>query len=40
MMRGMVIDMNNQQLLTLAQMQAFLDGTVAVDFSVPPQKPA
>ena len=34
MMRGMVIDMNDKQLLTLAQLQAFLDGTVAVDFSV------
>jgi len=34
MMRGMVIDMNDQQLLTLAQLQAFLNGTVAVDFSV------
>ena len=34
MMRGMVIDMNDEQLLTLAQLQAFLDGTVAVDFAV------
>ncbi len=34
MMRGMVIDMNDKQLLTLAQLQAFLDGTVAVDFAV------
>jgi hypothetical protein len=34
MMRGMVIDMNDRQLLTLAQLQAFLNGTVAVDFSV------
>ncbi len=34
MMRGMVIDMNDQQLATLAQLQAFLKGTVAVDFSV------
>ena len=34
MMRGMVIDMNDKQLLTLAQVQAFLDGTEAVDFSV------
>ncbi len=33
MMRGMVIDMNDKQLLTLAQLQAFLDGTAAVDFS-------
>jgi transposase InsO family protein len=30
----MVIDMNDKQLLTLAQLQAFLNGTVAVDFSV------
>jgi len=34
MMRGMVIDMDDKQLLTLAQLQAFLNGTVAVDFSV------
>jgi transposase InsO family protein len=34
MMRGMVIDMNDKQLFTLAQLQAFLNGTVAVDFSV------
>jgi transposase InsO family protein len=34
MMRGMVIDMNDEQLQTLAQMQAFLDGTVAVEFAV------
>ena len=34
MIRGMVIDMNDQQLLTLAQLQAFVDGTVAVDFQV------
>src|ERR1700694_1008988 len=34
MMRGMVIDMNDKQLHTLAQLQAFLDGTVAIDFSV------
>jgi hypothetical protein len=34
MMRGMVIDMNDEQLHTLAQLQAFLDGTVAVDFVV------
>ena len=32
MMRGMVIDMNDEQLHTLAELQAFLDGTVAVDF--------
>ena len=36
MMRGMVIDMNDKQLTTLAQLQAFLDGTVAVDFAVTP----
>jgi len=34
MMRCMVIDMNDEQLRTLAQMQAFLDGTVALEFSV------
>jgi hypothetical protein len=34
MMRGMVIDMNDEQLHTLADLQAFLDGTVAVDFAV------
>ena len=34
MMRGMVIDMNEEQLQTLAQLQAFLDGTIAVDFVV------
>jgi transposase InsO family protein len=34
MIRGMVIDMNDKQLHTLAQLQAFLDGTVAIDFSV------
>ena len=33
-MRGMVIDMNDEQLHTLAELQAFLDGTVAVDFAV------
>jgi transposase InsO family protein len=32
--RGMVIDMNDKQLDTLAQLQAFLDGTMAVDFAV------
>ena len=30
----MVIDMNDEQLHTLAELQAFLDGTVAVDFAV------
>jgi len=34
MMRGMVIDMNDKQLATLAQLQAFVNGTAAVDFSV------
>jgi len=34
MMRGMVIDMNDEQLYTLADLQAFLDGTVTVDFAV------
>jgi len=33
-MRGMVIDMNDEQLHTLAELQAFLDGTVAVDFAM------
>jgi hypothetical protein len=32
MMRGMVIDMNDEQLHPLAELQACLDGTVAVDF--------
>ena len=30
----MVIDMNDEQFQTLRQMQAFLDGTVAIDFAV------
>jgi hypothetical protein len=34
MMRGMVIDMNDEQLRTLAEVQAFLDGTGVVEFSV------
>jgi len=34
MMRGMLIDMNDEQLHTLADLQAFLDGTVTVDFAV------
>ncbi len=34
MMRSMVIQMNDGQLQTLAQLQAFLDGTIAVDFAV------
>ena len=33
-MQGMVINMNDRQLQTLAQLQAFLEGTPAVDFSV------
>ena len=34
MIRGMVIEMNDEQLHTLAQLQAFLAGTLAVDFAV------
>ena len=34
MLHGMVIQMNDGQLQTLAQLQAFLDGTTAVDFGV------
>src|SRR5829696_4099759 len=34
MMLGMVIDMNDRQFNTLVQLQAFLDGTMAVDFAV------
>ena len=34
MMRSMVIDMNDEQVHTLGQMQAFLDGTVALEFAV------
>ena len=33
-MRGMVINMNDEQLHTLADLQAFLAGTVAMDFTV------
>ena len=33
-MRGMVIEMNDEQLHTLAELRAFLDGTVAVDFAM------
>ena len=33
-MRGMVIEMNDEQLLTLADLQGFLDGTVTMDFTV------
>ena len=39
MMRGIVIDMNDKQLLTLAQLQAFLEGTVAVDCAVTAEEP-
>jgi transposase InsO family protein len=34
----MVIDMNDEQVHTLAQMQAFLDGTVALEFAVAAQE--
>lgn len=34
MIEGMVIDMNDKQLATLAQVKAFLEGTTAVDFAV------
>ena len=34
MIRGMATDMNEEQLLTLADLQGFLDGTVAMDFAV------
>jgi len=37
-MRGMVIDMNDEQLSTLAQLRAFVDGTVTVDFAVTADK--
>ena len=33
-MRGMVINMNDEKLQTLAQLQGFLDGTTAVHFTV------
>ena len=33
-MRSMVIDMNDEQLKTLAELQGFLDGTVMMDFAV------
>src|SRR4030065_1013458 len=33
-MRGMVINMNDEQLHTLADLQAFLAGTLAMDFTV------
>ena len=34
MMRSMVIDMNDEQLHTLAELQVILDGAVAVDFLI------
>ena len=34
MMEGMVIDMDDKEPTTLAQLQAFLDGTATVDFAV------
>jgi transposase InsO family protein len=34
----MVIDMNDKQLTTLMQLQAFLDGTVALDFTLAPDE--
>jgi transposase InsO family protein len=38
MMQSMVIQMNDQHLQTLAQLQAFLDGTAAVDFVLPAEE--
>ena len=37
MMRGMVIDMNDRQLLTRAQLRS-LNGTVVLDFAVAPEE--
>jgi len=34
MMRGMVIDMNDEQLRTLGDLQGFLNGTVPMDFAL------
>lgn len=34
MLRDMMIQMNDRQLQTLVQLQAFLDGTTTVDFAV------
>ena len=34
MMRGMVIDMDDEQLRSLDDLQGFLSGTVAMDFTV------
>jgi hypothetical protein len=36
----MVIDMNDEQLRTLADVQGFLDGTVAMDFTVAEDEPS
>lgn len=33
-MPGMVIDMNDEQLSTLAQLRALVEGTVTIDFTV------
>jgi hypothetical protein len=38
MMQSMVIQMNDQHLRTLAQLQAFLDGTTTVDFALAPEE--
>ncbi len=38
MLWSMVIDVNDEQLHTLAQMRAFLDGTVALEFAVAVQE--
>jgi hypothetical protein len=35
-MQGMVIDVNEQQLQTLEQLQAFLDGTTAIEWRLAP----
>ena len=37
-MRGMVIDMNDEQLKTLGDLQGFLEGTVMMDFAVAPEE--
>jgi hypothetical protein len=38
MMRGMVIDMKDRQLLMLADLRSSLDGTVALDFAAAPDE--
>ena len=38
MIRGMVIDMNDEQLHTVARLRAFVGGTAAVNFSVAPDE--